>query len=432
MKYQTQAPKWLLTTALLAVLGANYGFQASSLVSHQENGLFELSSGAPAPTTTANPPPLVKADEPKKEEPKKEEAKPQQVHMVVEGKVTSIGTCVDGDCKNVVLSMPILEKIAKGLVSATAQAKADAEESESECDFTEDGKPETRAQKRDRLKCEKEEKSREQRDERIAKFEDKMEDIQDKCEVSVSESKLACLSHEFNKALSRSAGRNAIPASVVQRYFKSVVGAELNKALFNSDLSAEEMMSTLQDVIDGVPEDYKGIRQSVLDTVQAQTRVRTASINQQYKQAESIKNNPQAYLQAVGDAQSQQAELSQMAEVYSAAARTSDSYTSDSGFFKYYQASYVPAMRRMFATMGPASAEDSNETLENPTRTRTRGGSNLDDVTTLPATRTGTRSTDFKTSDLSQWDFLTDSAGVRVGTPTSNARGTRGARSMGQ
>ena len=72
MKQQT-APKWLLTTALLAVLGANYSFQANSLSLNNENGLFEMSSetssgrgssrgggkaeSAPTPTTTSQKPP---------------------------------------------------------------------------------------------------------------------------------------------------------------------------------------------------------------------------------------------------------------------------------------------------------------------------------------------------------------------------------------
>ena len=479
MKHQ-QAPKWLLTTALLAVLGANYGFQANSLSLHNENGLFEMSSetssgrssgkrdqatAAPTPTVTTQKPPTsgtaaasatvtasatatVSAAAEAKPLPKSDDDKTgKTVELKREGQVLATGTCVDGSCKNVVLEMTALEKFAANLASAVKSSVsatttvaatpvlAKAEESEYDCDFTEDGKPETRAQKRDRLRCEKQEKERAKREDRVAKFEDKMEDIKDRCEVTSSESKLECLTREFNNALTRYSGRNAVPVNVVQRYFKNVVGSELSKMLFNSDVDQATAMSLLQDVFDGFPSEYAGIRQNILTAIQTETKTRAAAINQQYKLADTYakQNKPQEYLQTMGEAQAAQAELGQMVNVYSAAARTSDSYTEDTSFANFYKQNYLPAMHQIFTSMGAATAavEAAKEKTEvGNTRQNTRAGTTVDSTT---GTRGQATTTNMKVNGQpSQWEFLNSSTGgVRVGAPSNTSRGnTRGARSM--
>lgn len=501
---QQQAPKWLLTTALLAVLGANYSFQSSSLSLHKEDGLFEMSSetsrgsgkggrstAAPSPTVTTNAPPAssktVTASATVTTKPtasatvsvsstaavSQSAALPRSgkasddktgnaVNFMREGKVLATGTCADGSCKSVVLDMSTIEKFAANLVSATSRvapttqvaaatgaqvvAKPDAEESEYDCDFKEDGKAESRAQKRDRLRCEKQEKERVKREERIAKFEDKMESIKDRCEVSSSESKLECLSREFNNAVTRYSGRNAIPANVVARYFKNVVGSELSKMLFNSDVDPKQAMSMLQDVFDGLPSEYSALRTGILTSIQNETKARSQTINQQYKLAETLKNKPQEYLQAIGEAQSAQAELGQMADVYSAAARTSDSFSQDTSFARYYQTNYMPQMRSLFASMGPQGATGTATTeadkVENKTRGNTRGGSATTGTpTSIPSAipSTGTRGAATTTTNKvgaaapSQWSFLDNaSSGVNVGAPSTRSMGnTRRAQQIG-
>lgn len=478
MKHQ-QAPKWLLTTALLAVLGANYGFQTNSLSLNNENGLFELSSetsggrgsrkgdqaaAAPTPTVTSQKPPVSgtaaasatvtasatatasQAAEAKPLSKAESDKTGKTVELKREGQVLATGTCADGSCKSVVLEMATLEKFAANLASAVKSsssatttvattpvlAKAEKEESEYDCDFTEDGKAENRAQKRDRLRCEKQEKERSKREERIAKFEDKMESIKDRCEVTSSESKLECLTREFNNTLTRYSGRNAIPQNVVQRYFKNVVGSELSKMLFNSDVDKATAMSLLQDVFDAFPAEYSGIRQNILTAIQTETKNRAQAINQQYKLADSYakQNKPQEYLQTMGEAQAAQAELGQMADVYSAAARTSNSFGEDTSFAKFYQQNYLPAMRQIFTSMGAATAatEATKEKVEGGTRQNTRGS------TSTGSTRGQATTTSMKVNEQpSQWEFLNSSAGgVRVGAPSNTSRGnTRGARSMG-
>ncbi|MES2803721.1 MAG: hypothetical protein V4654_14610 [Bdellovibrionota bacterium] len=481
MKHQ-QAPKWLLTTALLAVLGANYGFQASSLALHKDNGLIELSSetsggtgsrqtgggkstGAPSPTVTTNAPPASKTavvsqtatvsataavSATVQAKPLPQSGKPEvdnkgkEVNFKHEGKVLATGTCADESCKSVILNMSTLEKFAANLVSATSKlapttqvaasvsAAAVVADADYDCDFTEDDKPETRAQKRDRLKCVKQEKERVKKEERIAKFEDKMDDIKDRCEVTTSETKLECLTREFNNAVTRYSGRNAIPANVAQRYFKNVVGAELSKMLFNADVTPQQAMSLLQDVFDGLPSEYSTIRQNILSAIQNETKTRSQAINQQYKLAETLKNKPQEYLQTVGEAQAAQTELAQMVDVYSAAARTSDAFSEDTSFSRYYLTRYMPEMRSLFAGMGPQGSTGTTTTpdqIDNPTRANTRGGTTTPSAGTRGAATTTTK---VGTPSPTQWEFSNNSGGVRVGSPSSTSNGgTRGARSMG-
>lgn len=447
MKHQ-QAPKFLLTTALLAVLGANYGFQASSLSLHKDTGTFELSSetssGRPleriankTPTeTTVEATATASAPAPLETAEKNDLTKSKTIKFEISGASVE-GQCSDAACKSAVLEASKIEAFAKALISATkkstetaptalpvatAATKADVA-SEYDCDFSEDGQ-ETRAQKRDRLRCEKQEKERLKREDRIAKFEDKMESIKDRCEDSDSESKLECLSSEFNQALSRYSGRNAIPTHVVQRYFKNVVGSELSKMLFNSDVNPQQAMSQLQDIFDGLPAEYGVIRQNILSAIQTETKNRSQSINQQYKLAETLKNKPQEYLQTVGEAQQAQAELAQMADVYSAAARTSDSFTGDVSFAKYYQMNYMPSMRQLFATMGPSGSTGTTQpvTTEENSRMNTRGAA----TTAVPTTNK------IDAGAPTPWEFLNNSGGVRTGNPSNTSMGgTRGARSMG-
>lgn len=475
MKHQQQAPKWLLTTALLAVLGANYGFQTNSLAMHKDEvEVFELSSregrpasgtasvsgsatvsgstsvsGSAAASGSAEARPLPQTGS--------EDKTGKTVELKREGQVLATGTCADGSCKSVVLEMSTLHRFAENIAAATravtssavvarpassvtvVAAPVAAAESEYDCDFTEDGKPETRAQKRDRLRCEKAEKEREKSEERIAKFEDKMEDIKDRCEVTRSETKLECLTREFNSATSRFTGRNAIPANVVQRYFKNVVGGELSKMLFNNEIDAQTAMSTLHDVFDGLPSEYGQIRQNILTAVQNETKNRSQAINEQYKLADTFakQNKPQEYLQTMNEAQAAHAELNQMANVYSAAAKTSDAYSSDTSFAKYYQQTYLPAMNKIFSLMGPAAAATAvtpEEKVENSgTRQNTRGSVQSGSTTPVATGTRGQASSKVSNGSPSQWEFLNSSTGgVRVGTPSNSSRGnTRGARSMG-
>lgn len=464
---QQKAPKWLLMTALLAVLGANYSFQSSSLTIAQaeNNGVFELSlEAAPATSRTATASAPVAAGRTRRgtrtattsatttvSAPATVSATSRTFSLKTpEGQVVATGTCQG--CSDAILDLAAIKKIAlaTGVVSATASTAQPAAAavasaatslplatSEYDCDFTEDGKPETNSQKRERLRCEKKEKERIRTEERTAKFEDRMEDIKERCSDSRSEEKIECLTREFGNALTRYSGRNALPQNLVQRYFKNIVGPELSKVLFNSDYDMSKAMGLLQDVFDGMPSEYSGLRQNVLNAIQNQTKTQADAINQKFKDADTFAklNKPAEYLQTMREAQAAQTELTQMSQAYSAAARTSDAFGEDMSFAKYYQMTYSPQMNKILAGIGPVAASTTvtpEKPSEGGTRQNTRGGGTGTTVT--PVTRgQATTNTGFKVDGTpSQWEFLNNgSSGVRVGAPTPTpAPSGRGARSM--
>jgi hypothetical protein len=467
MKHQ-QAPKWLLTTALLAVLGANYSFQSSSLTvaKIEDSGVLEMSlvaapvspttrvrttaspttrvrgSASPttsvSPTTTVSPTAAVSAAT---------GSAGQSVEFKFEGKTVATGTCLDGSCKSVVLDAAALREIPAAVLAATRAAGASVTTvatapasaavvaaDEYDCDFTEDGKPETRSQKRDRLKCVKDEKERIRSEERIANFEDKMDMVKDRCDRKSGSEKLTCLNTEFSNALRRYSGRNALPANVVQRYFKSVVGSELSKMLFNSEIDTETAMSALQDVFDGMPSEYSVIRQNILGAIKTETEARAKDINEKYKQADIFakQNKSAEFVQTFGEAQAAQQELGVLAAAYSAAAKTSDSFTEDTSFASYYQRTYIPQMNKILAGISPvaAAATTPDKPAEGGTRQNTRGGTaSTGTGSTAPATRGQASGATLKT-EPTQWEFLGTASGVRSGTPSNTPNGSRGARSM--
>lgn len=469
MKHQ-QAPKWLLTTALLAVLGANYSFQTSSVTVAQfeDSGVFVMSQVAAAPATpaVAEAPaaPKAKVTPAKKAKgkakgqvpEKKTEAAPttaaaaaptttgsagKAFDLNFEGKAIATGTCVDGSCSSVVLDAAVLKKIpdavlavTKPIAAASTPAVAPvAVETDYDCDYTEDGKPETSSQKRERLKCEKTEKDKIKREERIAKFEDKIDLIKDRCDRSSGSEKLTCLNEEFSNAVRRYSGRNALPTSVVQRHFKNVVGSELSKMLFNSEVDTETAMSSLQDVFDGMPSEYSVIRQNILGAIKTETESRARDINEKYKQADIFakQNKSAEYLQTYGEAQAAQQEIGVLASAYSAAVRTSDSFAEDKSFASYYQKNYVPQMNKILLGIGPAAAVATPEKpADGGTRQNTRGGTTSGDTgASAPATRGQASGASFK-NEPTQWEFLGNASGVRSGTPSTTPNGTRGARSL--
>lgn len=454
MKHQTQPNKWLLTTALLAALGANYTFQSSSLSGVNSDGAIELSSEAvsakpelkkieatPTKMTPITRQGRVSSVPENKKIPVSTTPVAEKAEEKSEATVTNVATCPTGDCKasadSVILKLEDYKKLvaqieslkAKPVAAAAASETATVESKYDVCIKTEDGEKETRSEKRERQACEKKEKEKEKTEDRVAKFEEKMEDIKDKC-ADDGDEKLNCLASGFSDALRRYSGRNTLPANVVQKYFRSVVGTELSKSLFNPNVDNETMMANLTGILDSTPEEYRSLKQITLDSVKNQAKARALAVNQQYKLASQVpKNESAAYLQIMGQAQSEEAELRSITAAYDAAVRTSDSYSSDRSFFSYYNTSYLPNMQKMFlAISNPASTDSTVAKPEATTRGTSTRGTVSDDASTSTNTRGGAPAA--KTND--SWNFLSSSSGVNVGAPSMESRGGRTSRQMGQ
>lgn len=377
---------WLLTTALLAVLSTNYAFQTSSkdLILLGSNtainyGSYELASTAqplqPASAQVSTQGSLSSSSPVSATAQATRQARgSSEQRATTQAVVLNEASCPQGQCREVPAGASVLVKledyqkllaritelekkstdsvqplqpvsaVSSSLVSKPATATEDCkaltdrrEQRDCERQAREDAKQERLQAKRD-----KEDAALEARKER---FEDRAYKIQDKCDKD-----LECLSREFSSELRRYTGRNALPASFITQQFKAVVGGALSKALFNAEANPEVTAQVLSQIFSDMPAEYRSVQQAALDGIRSQAAAKALVVNQNYKLAAQVskQNNPQAYLQIMGQAQQEHNELSQMADMYSSVAAKSEAM-SDASFYRYYNANYLPQMNTVFS-----------------------------------------------------------------------------------
>jgi hypothetical protein len=397
--------KWILTASLLAVLGTQYSYQSSSLdiksASTLKNyGEFVLASTSGDATIT----------DPNGS--KKTEA-------------TNPTECKD--CKTFVLSPTntlklSLEDYTKLLtqiqLQTPAATTAPVANPDSDCEPIRPD--ETRAERRERVQCEKlekkeakEEKLKEKEEARIEKFEDKMDALKDKCADD-----LECLSSGFTTALSRYEGKNALPAAVVNKAFVSVVGVQFKKALASNDPAA---VANAQSLLQDMPEQYKSLKQAVILAVKAQATVSANKVSAEYAALTELskQNNPQAYFEAAAQIQQDHQALNGLVLGYSTGIEQSLDLAGDYSTIAFYQKSYVPDMKKILA--GIASGKAAETTIDPKSNTRQdRNGVNGTGSTTAPENEKMTPQSN------NQWSLPTTNQGLQIGTPQNNSRGGRG------
>lgn len=450
-KFHGMKQKWFLTASLFTLLAGNYAFQMSS----KNIGAVEMSSNKPVAAKSAKATPASnemetlndtylkdKAKKDKEQEiatQKREDDRDKEMSRIIglqkvetaKTQAASVeeGACTSGDCKttaapSVLLKMDDYNKLIARIAELEKQKPAVKPEE----DKKEDAKPETRAEKRERLAQEKKDKEKEKQDERVAKFEDKMEDIKDKCDKD-----LQCLASEFTTALTRFDGKNAIPAAIVNKHFKSLIGGPLAKSLYNEGADMQTTMQTLLSLMSEVPSQYSGIKQITMDTVKFQTQIPATRVNEGYKATNNLskQNNPQAYFEQLHQTQEEQKTLATMSNAYSVAIAQGLREDGDQSSLSYYQRSYLPNMQKiMNSLMSPNGVDQAGQQQQDTTSTRTartgqtvqnqQQNSNLQKMTN-PSTRTGTAG-----QQQLQWTTPTQNSGFQQGQPTTNSRGGRG------
>ncbi len=365
MKRQLSQPnKWLLTTALLAVLGTNYSLQTSSIeVARSQAGKFDLASEA-----TLTPDGSIRIAPNMSVINKSEMTKTEAVSSL------QSEVCESGDCKNVPASallkieaenkelMSRIKDLESKLVVQTAEVKAEPEimtsqdrlqELRVECNTTETGEKETSSDRRERIKCEKEavktvkeEKENDLREAREEKFEEAVAKIQDKCEGD----NLKCLTDKFSSLLNKFKGKKAISKSFVSDQFKAVIAPELSKALFNEKVSPEDMNGILGELFNDFPAEYSHIQKATLMSIQKMARDKATTVTAGYKSAEQLskQNNPAAYLQKLNETQAEQQTLQDMTNAYTASFLGSQA-ASDVELSSYYKKTYLPDVQDIFS-----------------------------------------------------------------------------------
>lgn len=417
--------KWILTASLFAVLAGNYAFQTSSI----NIGAIEMSSTKPVAAKPASNEMETQNEAATR---KREDDRDKEVTRIlglqkVEARKTQAasveeGACTAGDCKttaapSVLLKMDDYNKLIARIAELEKQKPAEKPAEEKK----EEDKKETRAEKRERLAQEKKDKEKEKQDERIAKFEDKMEDVKDKCDKD-----LQCLASEFTTTLARFDGKNSIPAPIVNKYFKSLIGGPLAKSLFNDSADGHATLEVLQSLMAEIPSQYAGIKQITMDTVRYQAQTPATRINQGYKSADALskQNNPQAYFQQLNQTREEQQALTVQSTAYTAAIEQSLRENGDQSSLSYYQRSYLPNMQKIMSSLtnptGINQAEQRNETTTRNSRTGQTVAPSQQQKMTNPPSRSGSA------QQQVPWTTPTQNSGFKQGQPTTNSRGGRG------
>ncbi len=455
--------KWLLTATLLAVLSMNYIHQESSLAS----GSYEMSSTAASNEMETLNDSYVASQKPAGE--KSETEKRQEALRKIEAAASEPGACTTGECtssaepsvtvklsdykKLLELAKKTLEEERSSQARAekpadkpAEKAQATAKKEESSDEKEDCNKLKSRQEKRDCLAEQKREKEKEKQDAIITKFEDKMDDIKDKCDKD-----LQCLATEFTSALSRFDGRNAVPTTVVSKYFKSMIGGPLSRSLFNENGTSSETLEVLNSLMSEIPERYKSIKTNTMDAIRSKALMSGSRVNETYKNAQELskQNNPQAYLQQLGQAREEHQTMNQQSSVYSAVIEQSLRETGDVSALSYYRSTYYPNMQKiMLSLMNPNGIDANGQTQpqvtqlpdNNSRNSRTSG--QAAPTTTNPNGIPQVPQVDFNRSNSRvggdgkmtqpgiqnpvQWSVPATNNGINVGTPTNTTRGGRG------
>lgn len=463
--------KWLLTATLLAVLSMNYVYQESSVAA----GSYEMSSTAASNEmetlnqsymSSQKPSEMPKAPKPATAPSSGDRS---EALAKIEAAVSEPGACTTGECRtsadpSVTIKLADFKKLVELARSALAEgqnsparsekpaekpserpaapahdsAKQQAADEKEDCN-----KIKSRQEKRECLAEQKREKEKEKQDAITEKFEDKMEDIKDKCDKD-----LECLATEFTSALSRFDGRNAVPATVVSRYFKSMIASRLSGQLFSENGTSNETLQILSSLMSDIPERYKSIKTATMDAVRSQALQSGSRVNQAYKNAQELskQNNPQAYLQQVSQAREEHQMLDAQTKLYSGVIEQSLREISDTSALSYYQRTYYPNMQKiMMSLLNPNGVDANGQTQttaasDNTRNTRSGGQGTTTTTTTngmppvpqIDFSRGNSRiGNDGKIAPPSvqnpvQWSVPATNNGMNVGTPTNTTRGGRG------
>ncbi len=461
---QVSTKKWLLTASLFAVLAGNYAFQSSSMSSGTiEMSSMSLSDKEPDWDTKKSDEPidsemarLLRHKEQSLMIHNKTVAQATQASATTEG--ADCDTCKTNaapyltmptasfvelnkkfDVQNEKITALILEnqrmkdlldnKVAKN--SAVIDEKTKTAEPETDCEPKKD--KETRTEKKERELCIKKEKSDKKTAEIVTKFEDKMEKITDKCDKD-----LECLATEFTDSLNKFDGKNSVPTSVVNKYYKSMISGPLSKALYTDNGGASQALEILYKVMGDMPEKYREIKKITMDSVRYQAMAPAAKIKADIKQAELLakQNNPQAYLEKVNQIREDQNLLSMQTTAYTSSMEQSLRETGDSTSFNYFQKSYLPNLQSIMNSINGTSFKNQSTADENTNNNSTRNSRNgqaaqntNQNQQTEPAKMT-TRSGNTNQGSNSQtsWSVSNPTNSVQQGPATNNTRGGRGSK----
>lgn len=436
-KLLTLNTKWILTASLLSLLVTQYSNQSSSLsiakahAQYSNSGEYVLASRVPADvttttstdastaTTTSNDATAAAIAEFAAANSTSSDASKTEASANTEGACTEDCETPSTDQKTIqdlVTRISSLENMLKQLKEAQPTAPttttAAAEENDSDCE-----KPEANASrddKREYAKCIKDEKEQIRKDKIKEKFEDRVADLEDKCDKD-----LECLSSGLTSLLSRFTGKNAPAAADVNKAFRSLMAAPLAAALYSDNPEVlESTLASLQGLMQDMPDDYRSLKQSIMNAVKNQATVAAKKVSDGYARLQTLsqQNNPQAYFETLQETKLEEQKLTYLSNSYSSSIEQSLQMTNDVTTLSYYQKSYVPDMKKILASMMAPTQPTTTQPGATPGVGRDgRSGQQTVTTSTTPAVQDPNK----MIRGDQVWTFPTSNSGISIGTPST-------------
>ena len=417
--------KWVLSLALLAVLGTQSYHSVDSKMVHS----FELSSTAPTAdiktaadikaekdavarkaaekSDSASTDPNLNVNEKLQKELKEMQSELKDIKAAlkqsskVEGKATD--SCPTGDCGKTE-EQKKSDEIAtlKKRIEELTKGKDKNKDEDNECD--EDNVENLSAKERraciakakkerkEQIAKEKKEKEQEAKEEANDSFKEKVSEIAEEC-VGDGPS---CSAEKFTHLLSDFSGKNKVKpeSKEVIKAFNSLVGNKLRSAAANPD-SSEEVAKTLLILGSDLPSEYNNIsfKKNALEMVSAGANLQAQAINNKFVMAQALskRNDMQSTMQVTtlmseGLQQRQQLQMNLQQETSSMVDGLQSA--GDTNTLAYMSSVYLPNVNKLITSLLDTSGNSLNslngtttaQTTSTSGRGVVRGGNNASQI----------------------------------------------------
>lgn len=344
--------KWVLSLALLAVLGSQSYFQVHS----NQLNVIELASEAKA-ETKVQAKPAVKEESKKAESVDPKDKKIEDLTNKVikmEAALTSIG-CTNGDCSTALLKKPV------NPLPIDDEDKVETKKERSERIAKE--------KKEKKIADEKEKKDKLREDQATAndEFKSKMESISDDC----SDGSVACLAQRTVEILAEYSGKGVVKpdARTVSNAFNKYVGDSLRAGLTNGDIANDsDLQAAIRTISSDMPMEYRNLKERTLEISSAATLAKAQSINTKFTMAKMYQSNNRINeaitLQSQGIQERDRLTLDSQVLVNNMQIGTEQ--THDNATMQYLQSVYLPNINKTLTGLLDISGKTLNSTDGTP------------------------------------------------------------------
>jgi hypothetical protein len=337
-----------------------------------------------------------------------------------EAVVTSTG-CTSGDCDKKFTATEV-EDIIKALLKKEATIAKDDAAAKEALAKAEALKNETPAERRIRLREEREDaraEAKRKKDEiaeakaekiRVAKeirndeFTDKAEEMAEKCGEDLN-----CKVSGMASLLNRYTGRNRqIDMITVSKAYNLYIDKDLKAGLRgdDGDEGKANALQAIKSLASEIPSAYKGLKTRTIDAVKTAEQDHAKAVNTQFRMAEQFAklNKPTESLAARQQGFAEEAVFRADAYMYSRGLQDSLQSVRDTTTLEYFKTNYIPEMNRLLANLYNTTGVTGNSTVAS-------------DVLTSPTTGRAGRNSRTNTVQTTSSGSLN---GVNFGTPTTN------------